>query len=94
MANGNMNGMIVTIDKSGRVVIPKALRERLGTALELVERPEGILLRSAQHEPAMKKVNGFWVHQGKAPANFNWDRVVDDAREERIQSIINAGTQE
>ena len=38
MADGNVNGMELRIDKAGRIVVPKPLRERLGftpdTALE------------------------------------------------------------
>ena len=48
MVSGILNGMAVKIDKAGRIVVPKPLRERLGfkpdTELEAVEPPEGMLL--------------------------------------------------
>ena len=62
--------MNARIDKSGRIVVPKSLRERLGlkpnTEFELVERADGVLLRPVEQPPSMLKVEGLWVHQGTA----------------------------
>ncbi len=52
MAYGNVNGMELKIDKSGRIVVPKALRERLGfkpdSELEAIEHPDGVLLKRVE----------------------------------------------
>jgi AbrB family looped-hinge helix DNA binding protein len=84
--------MKLRIDKSGRVVFPKPLRRRLGLApeieLEAVEQPDGILLRPLKPQPSMVRVGGLWIHQGVAEPNANWQRVIDDVREERIQEIL------
>jgi len=89
-----INGMKLLIDRSGRIVVPKRLRERLGfrpdSEVEVVEEPRGLLLRPLVEKPSMIKVDGFWVHQGVAEPGINWDRVVDDVREERIQSVLKA----
>jgi AbrB family looped-hinge helix DNA binding protein len=89
-----INGMKLLIDRSGRIVVPKRLREWLGflpdTEIEVVEEPGGLLLRPSLEKPSMVKVDGFWVHQGAAEAGANWDRVVGDVREERIQSVLKA----
>jgi AbrB family looped-hinge helix DNA binding protein len=49
---GIVNGMEVRIDKSGRIVVPKPLRERLGfkpdTELVAVEQPNGVLLKRVE----------------------------------------------
>jgi AbrB family looped-hinge helix DNA binding protein len=70
MVSGIINGMQVKIDKAGRIVVPKPLRERLGfkpdTELEAIERPEGVLLKRIEQRPSMVKVDGLWVHQGSA----------------------------
>jgi AbrB family looped-hinge helix DNA binding protein len=91
MEYGIVNGMILRIDKAGRVVVPKLVRERLGltpdTELEVLEQPDGVLLRPVEQRPSMVNVNGFWVHQGVAPEGFDWDRAIADAREERIQTL-------
>jgi AbrB family looped-hinge helix DNA binding protein len=94
MVNGIANGMNLKIDKAGRIVVPKPLRERLGfkpdTELAMVEQPDGVLLKRIQEQPSMVKVNGMWVHQGSAEPGANWDRIVEDAREERIASVLKA----
>ena len=89
-----MNGMGLRIDKAGRIVVPKPLRERLGfnpdTELEAVEQPEGVLLKRIQRRPSMVKVDGLWAHVGSAEPGANWDRILDDVRQERIESVLKA----
>jgi len=86
------NGTRLRIDKSGRIVVPKPLRERLGlkldSELEALEQAGGVLLRAVERRPSMIKIDGLWVHQGVAQPGANWDRVVQDVREERIESVL------
>ena len=86
--------MTVKMDKSGRMVFPKRLRERLGLKpderLEVVEQRGGVLLRPVDQEPSLVRVDGLWVHRGTAEPSANWDRVLGDVREERIQSVLKA----
>ena len=94
MAYGIDIGMELRIDKAGRIVVPKPLRERLGfkpdTELEAIEQPEGVLLKRVEQQPSMVKVDGLWVHQGSAESGSNWDRILEDVREERIASVLKA----
>jgi AbrB family looped-hinge helix DNA binding protein len=94
MVYGILNGMEVRIDKAGRIVVPKPLRERLGfkpdTELEAIEQPEGVLLKRIEQRPSMVKVDGLWVHQGSAEPGANWERILEDVREERIESVLKA----
>jgi AbrB family looped-hinge helix DNA binding protein len=86
--------MELRIDKAGRIVVPKPLRERLGfrpdTELEAIEQPDGVLLKRVEQRPSMVKADGLWVHQGSAAPGANWDRVLEDVREERIESVLKA----
>ena len=86
--------MRLRIDKSGRIVVPKPLRERLGfrpdTELDAIERPEGVLLRQVEQRPSMVKVDGLWVHQGTAEPGANWERILEEVREERIGAVLKA----
>ena len=72
MVFGLINGMELRIDKAGRIVVPKPLRERLGfrpdTELVAIEQAEGVLLKRVEQRPSMVKVDGLWVHQGSAEA--------------------------
>jgi AbrB family looped-hinge helix DNA binding protein len=94
MADGIINGMTLRIDKAGRIVVPKPLRLRLGlkpdTELEAVEQPEGVLLKRVEQRPSMARVDGLWVHQGRAEPGANWERILEDVREERIESVLKA----
>ncbi|HXW82832.1 MAG TPA: AbrB/MazE/SpoVT family DNA-binding domain-containing protein [Candidatus Binataceae bacterium] len=82
--------MRLKIDKLGRILVPKPLRDRLGlnpgAQLEVVEQTGGVLLRIARQRPSMSKVGGLWVHNGEPERAIDWDRIVDDVRDERTDS--------
>ncbi len=86
--------MNLKIDKAGRIVVPKPVRERLGftpdTELEAIERPEGVLLKRVAELPSMAKVDGLWLHQGVAVRGARWDDVLEAVREDRIESTLKA----
>jgi len=94
MVYGIIGGMELRIDKAGRIVVPKPLRERLGfkpdTELEAIEQSEGVLLKRVHQRPPMVKVDGLWVHQGRAEPGANWERILEEVREERIASVSKA----
>ena len=87
-----LNGMTVTIDKAGRIIVPKEFRQRLGlrpnTELEIVDHPGGLLLRPVGSRPSLVKMNGLLVHQGRLEDGADLSRVLESIREERIQDII------
>jgi len=88
MANGKSRGMIINIDKAGRVVLPKNVRAEFGltpdTELELLTSAEGILLRPVARQASMQQREGLWVHQGKGTMSVDWTQAVDAVREERV----------
>jgi len=78
--------MNLKIDRLGRIVLPKPLRQRHGlrpgTELEVTERPGEVLLRPAHQKPSMVKIGSWWVHQGVAEPGVDWSRVVEQVRED------------
>jgi AbrB family looped-hinge helix DNA binding protein len=92
MAYAMAGGMNLRIDSAGRIILPKHVRDRFGlnagSALELEERPDGLVLRPAEPTPSMVRRNGRWVHLGKAPRGFRWNTLVDGMRDERIKEIL------
>jgi AbrB family looped-hinge helix DNA binding protein len=84
--------MQLKIDKAGRIVVPKRLRERMGfrpdSGLEAVEFPEGVLLKRSEQEPSMVRVDGLWVHAGVLDAGANWDASLESVRQERIDAVL------
>ena len=83
--------MTVKIDKAGRIVVPKPIRDRLGlhegSDLEIEETPEGVVLKPVTEQPAMIKKHGLWVHTGKPPEGFDWERHFEKVREEYLRKI-------
>jgi AbrB family looped-hinge helix DNA binding protein len=86
------DGAKVKIDKFGRIVVPKPLRQRLGLTaaaeLEALEQLGGLLLRPVEEAPAMARVEGLWVHRGAAQPGTDWEHLIHQGREERIGSVL------
>ncbi len=83
--------MTLTIDKAGRLVLPKPVRDRLGlregSQLELSETPEGLVLKQAEEQPSMVKIDGHWVFRGELPAGYDILNAVRDMYDERDRKI-------
>jgi len=69
-----MRAPSTTIDGFGRVVIPKATRDRYGlfpgTVVELEEAPPGILLRPASPDAALRWKDGILVLTSRAASSL------------------------
>ncbi len=59
----------VSLDKAGRVVLPKGLRDKMrlspGDQFLIEGEPERITLRPVRPQATMKKEYGIWVYQGE-----------------------------
>ncbi len=87
----------LTIDKAGRVVIPKPLREELhleaGDALEMETAGEQITLRPVRGTGPLTKEHGVWVfHSGEPLPASATDEMLQKIREER--DLVNFGNGE
>jgi len=81
----------VTIDKAGRVVIPKFVRDQLrlepGDSLELDSDGRAITLRPQRSATPLRKERGVWVHCGAPLTVAETQTLIDDARHNRdVQS--------
>ena len=76
--------MNVTLDKAGRLVVPKPLREQFnltpGCKLEIKAAGDGITLRRADAEPTLVRKQGILVHQGAGRVMLD---IGDSVRAER-----------
>ena len=79
---------IVTLDKAGRVVIPKTLRDELrlapGDTLALESDGERVTLRPVRSASALRKEQGIWVFRsGRKLSAEETDQVLENLRQER-----------
>lgn len=81
----------VKLDKAGRVVIPKPLRDALrldsGDSLSLEAAGDQITLRPVRSGSAMRKEHGVWVFRsGKKVSAAETDRLLENLRRERSRT--------
>ena len=81
----------LTIDKAGPVILPKPLRDKLGlsggSALEMEETAEGILLKLASPKPSLVRKGRFLVHTGQLPRGYDLTNAINEGRDERARKI-------
>lgn len=80
--------MQVKIDRAGRIVLPKAVREKLslapGDALELEQSEDRVTLSPVREQVTLRKKHGFWVvHTGEALSEQTVRETLDRVRNER-----------
>lgn len=86
----------LTLDKAGRVVIPKPVREDLhlepGDALEMERVGEQITLRPARGTGPLTKEHGVWVFRiGQPLPATATDEMLQEIREERDLANLGKG---
>jgi AbrB family looped-hinge helix DNA binding protein len=85
----------ITIDRAGRVVLPKPLRDELGLApgdtLELEASGEKITLRPIRAGESFTKEKGVWVFRTGQPLSAAvTDAVLRQVRDDRERTYINS----
>ena len=78
----------VTLDKAGRIVIPRTLRDELrlepGDTLELESEGERVTLRPVHSVMPLRKERGVWVFRtGRKLSAAAIGKVIRDTREKR-----------
>lgn len=80
----------LTLDRAGRLMIPKALRQKLhlspGDTLQLESEGDRITIRPVRPEALLKKEQGVWVFQGER-ANASIPDLIDQQREKRLREL-------
>jgi len=81
----------LTLDRAGRVLIPKTLRQQLhlepGDALQLESEGEQMTLRPVRPQALLKKERGVWVYQGE-PTTASIPDLIDRERAKRARGLM------
>lgn len=81
--------MKTTIDRFGRIVIPKRVRDDLGleagSVLEIDEIDERIVLRVRREEPDLVREQGVLVYTGEPVGDL--EKAVDAQRQSRFRYV-------
>jgi AbrB family looped-hinge helix DNA binding protein len=79
--------MKTTLDRFGRVVVPKDIRDRLGlrpgAEIEIDEKGNEVVLKPVEHEPPLMVKEGILVFSGTATGDIRG--AVRAHREERLR---------
>jgi len=84
-------GTKISIDKAGRVVLPKPIRDQMrleaGDDLLVEADRDQITLRPVRPQALLKKEYGIWVYQGEASSIpiVEW---LDEEREKRARELL------
>ena len=81
----------LTLDKAGRIVLPKSLRRQLrleaGDRLELDSQGERITLKPVRPSVGLKKEHGIWVYRSGQPQHVSATELIDQDRGKRIREL-------
>jgi AbrB family looped-hinge helix DNA binding protein len=81
----------ISIDKAGRVVLPKAVREKMRVEAgdDLLVEAEGdrITLRPVRQEALLKKELGIWVYKGES-SSISIPELIEAEREKRVRELL------
>jgi AbrB family looped-hinge helix DNA binding protein len=85
----------ITVDKAGRVVLPKPVRDALhltaGDSLTLESTGDQIVLRPVRGSAGMRQKEGIWVFRTDEPISAETvNETIRQLREERATSVIDA----
>ena len=88
--NGSMDPD-VTIDKSGRLVLPKPVRDALGLRpgdrLKIRRQGTEVVLSFSQPKPALQKEKGVWVYRSGQTTSVSVTDLIDQERHRRATEL-------
>lgn len=85
--------MLATLDKFGRVLIPKKFREHLGitidTSINIVDDGDRIIIEPIKEKEPIIEKDGFLIFAGKMQANI--ERELSSNRLRRMNKLLFSG---
>jgi len=82
--------MVTTLDRYGRILIPKKMRKKMGIAenaqLKLVQEENRLIIESIPEDTPLVIENGFLVYTGEMPDDV--DDFIQKDREDRLRQVL------
>jgi AbrB family looped-hinge helix DNA binding protein len=87
----------ITVDKAGRVILPKPVRDELqlqaGDSLELESGEDRIVLRPVRGTLPLRRKQGVWVFRTVEPLSLmTVNETVKQVRQDRHKSMLGRGS--
>jgi AbrB family looped-hinge helix DNA binding protein len=84
--------MEISIDKAGRLILPKPIRDRLGlredSKLRVHSTAENIVLTPVEPPAGLiRDQDGWLVFSGGSAPEIDWDTLVESDREDRMRKM-------
>lgn len=83
---------ILTMDKAGRIVLPKPVRDQLqlapGDALDLEIEGDCVLLSPVRAPAGLHKEMGIWVYRSGKPSDASVLELIEATRDERFRETL------
>lgn len=80
----------ISLDRAGRLVLPKSLRDEMhlspGDDLLVENEGDRITLRPVRPQAMLKKEHGVWVYQGES-SDLSIPKLIDEERERRFKEF-------
>ncbi len=85
--------MLIALDRFGRIVLPKALRDdfalRPGDRMEVVKQADHVELRPVHERQPIRSDGGILVFSGRSEGNLA--EAIHQDREQRLQKLTGRG---
>jgi AbrB family looped-hinge helix DNA binding protein len=81
----------VTLDKAGRLVLPKPIRDALrivpGDTLEIECDDDRLVISPVRLRPGLQREQGIWVYRSGSPTTASIPGLIDRQRKQRMKSM-------
>ena len=82
----------VTVDKAGRLVLPKPIRDQLrvgpGDTLEIESDDDRLIISPVRVRAGLQKEQGVWVYRSGNPVSTPIPELVERQRDERALDLL------